>query len=416
MRKGLKGRTPIEYVPRATIEQRYKDFVGIIAKPYEPDKEFRILADALQLTGISRIGKSTAVDLSLSYNPQVIDHIEYKGRPMLQTQLVYLNTTCPEKGRVKSLCENVLTIADFVCGTDYCTNYVQKGRAGLEHLLMGLYDLTSTSALGILVVDEIQLLAGVIAAERRIKDEPTATQRSKLTDELLNVLVGLDNTLGVPVVYVGTPLAKKVFATHFRSLARANRLGSFDWDFVARTSKQWKEFVTALATLQYIKEQIPVDELLEVLYDCSAGIAGIAVMVFRAAQKYLLENENERLTKDVITTVFKSRFSQFQKPINALINGEHTSLMTNWEDLVTADFSDNGQMLEYTEDYTEEERAEIEGSKMQPPSPPVMALPPPKNDSKSQPTEGRKPKKAKAIDQTELQQFIDKHENEPLDE
>jgi hypothetical protein len=414
LRKGYMGRTPVQSVPRIQIEQRAKEFADIVLGRSNPKDEMRILADAIQITGASRVGKSTAVDLSLSFNPQVIDHVEYKNQPLLQTQIVYVNTTCPDKGRVKSLCYSVLHTADLVAGTDYRGTFVQKGRAGLEHLLMGLVDLASSSALGILAVDETQLLAGIIAAKRKILEAKTSNERAKLTDELLNVLVGLDNTLGVPVIYIGTPLAKHVFATHFRSMARSNRLGSFDWDFMARTSTQWEEFVLALAELQFVRQPAEGNQLFEVLHECSAGIAGIAVMVFRGAQKYLLENEQEELTPEVIRHVFETRFPNFQEPIKALLNNDNVTLLIRWEDLVTENFVDENAGELNLDEYSPEELAEL-GLTNAPAMTSTTSIEAPSQQAEHSKKPGR-PKSQKKIDDATLDEFIDKFKDEPLEE
>ncbi len=358
LRKGYKGKIPIHNLQRPKLEQNVKEYVDtILHKPYDGSrKELRIIADAIQIIGPSRIGKSTVVELSLAYNPQVIDHFNYHGQPLLQTQLVYLNTVCPDYGRVKSLCGNVLQQADLICGTNYCEDFVQRGRASVETHLMGLYDLASTSALGMLVVDETQRLAGIVAAKRRINNADTRRERSRLTDELINLLVSIDNILGVPVVYVGTPQAQSVFATHFRSLARAEKLGTFEWELMSRTSDEWNDFVGALASLQVVKKPSPAEDLYEILYECSAGIAGIAIMVFRATQKELLENELEIMDKDAIKTIFNTRFSKLKEPIDALIHGKIDVLFKDWEDLVGTVFANNPPD---EDEYTDKERADL---------------------------------------------------------
>lgn len=221
---------------------------------------------------------------------------------------------------------------------------------------MGLYDLASTTALGMLIVDETQRLAGIVAAKRRISNATTKREKSRLTDELINLLVSIDNILGVPVVYVGTPQAQSVFGTHFRSLARAEKLGTFEWELMSRTSDEWKYFVRALASLQVVKVPADAEDLYEVLYECSAGIAGIAIMVFRATQRELLENELEVMSKDAIKTIFDARFSKFKKPIDALIHGKTGVLFDEWEDLVGTVFADNPPN---EDEYTDQERADL---------------------------------------------------------
>lgn len=404
LRKGYRGKRPFQHTPRPKLEQNVKDFVDEIRnKPYVPEKDYRIIADAIQITGPSRIGKSSGVELSLSYNPQVIDHSNYRGKEFSQIQLVYLNTVCPDYGRVKSLCGNVLQQADSICGTDYCGDFVQRGRASIETHLMGLYDLASSSALGMLIVDETQRLAGIVAAKRRIQDASTKGQRSKLTDELLNLLVSMDNILGVPVLYVGTPQAQSVFATHFRSLARVEKLGTFEWELMSRTADEWTNFVGALTSLQVVRNPAYAEDLSDTLYECSAGIAGVAIMVFRATQRELLENGLETMSSDAIQRIFDARFSKLKAPIKALIGGNTDVLFKEWEDLVGTVYADD---VPAVDDYTDEERMSVGLPPIQiDNTAPIQVTVPPAEKRKP----GR-PKKAAKLSDEDLQNFVNQNQ------
>ncbi|MFX7194121.1 ATP-binding protein, partial [Acinetobacter baumannii] len=68
---------------------------------------------------------------------------------------------------------------------------------------------------GLLVIDEIQHLSRA---------------KSGGSEKMLNFFVTMTNTIGIPVLFVGTPKARDIFDLDLRSSRRAAGLGSIFWN------------------------------------------------------------------------------------------------------------------------------------------------------------------------------------------
>ena len=98
-----------------------------------------------------------------------------------------------------------------------------RGRTSVDDLLILMAEKANEHCLGILVIDEIQHL-------NRAKSGGAAT--------MLNFFVTLVNTIGVPVVFVGTPKATEILQQDFRQARRSCGMGDHVWDRLKRNSKE----------------------------------------------------------------------------------------------------------------------------------------------------------------------------------
>ena len=140
-------------------------------------------ASGFTIIGVSGVGKSTAVESVLNLYPQVVEHREYKGKPLPMTQLVYLKIDCPHNGQLGGLCYGFFEEIDKVLGTDYYDQY-KRSRITIDSMMILMKKIAHEYSLGLLVVDEVQHLA----------------QAKSGSDAMLNFFVTLVNTIGVPVV------------------------------------------------------------------------------------------------------------------------------------------------------------------------------------------------------------------------
>jgi hypothetical protein len=163
-------------------------------------------ADGFALIGCSGIGKTSTVARCLSQFPQLIIHKE----PIRLHQIVWLRIECPADGSIKSLCLNFFHAIDQILGTDYVGDY-GKARNSSETMKAWVAQISNLHGVGILVIDEIQnLLDG----------------RGKGRGEVMNFLVGLINSISLPVVTIGTLAAKPLFEENFRQARRASGTGA----------------------------------------------------------------------------------------------------------------------------------------------------------------------------------------------
>ncbi len=221
-------------------------------------------AASFALLGDSGIGKSTAMERTLAQYPQIILH----DQPFSLHQVTWLKVECPQKGGPSQLCINFFGELDRVLGTNYLDKYGSHSRT-LGLAMQRMAHLASIHALGVLVVDEIQHL-----------------QRTRGMDaeDILNFLVTLVNTIGVPVIAIGTQNAVAVLQGKFRQARRASGVGSMVWERMP-DGKKWNHFVDRLWQYQWTREFTPLDEgLRTVLHAESQGIIDVVVKLFMLAQ------------------------------------------------------------------------------------------------------------------------------------
>lgn len=248
--------------------------------------------------GTSGVGKTTAIESILSLYNQVIVHTEYNGHSLDRVQLVWLKLDCPFDGSLKGLCLNFFQAIDQVLGTRYYHKFGNSRRT-VDELLPNMASLAGTLGLGVLVIDEIQ----------RINEA-----KSGGASRMLNFFVQLSNTVGIPVILMGT-----FKALHFinRELAQARRSagqGDFIWSNLAK-NEVWDFFVQKLWKYQWTSTVTPLTpELSRTLYDESQGIVDIAVKLYMLAQWNVIGQEDERISSKLIRDVAKESL-KLAKPI-----------------------------------------------------------------------------------------------------
>ena len=125
----------------------------------------------------------------LSLYPQVIYHSQYDQQAFSRVQVVWLKLDCPFDGSVKGLCLNFFQAVDNLLDTQYYLNYARRGRSTVDEMLPQMARVASIHGLGVLVIDELQHLREA---------------RSGGSNKMLNFFVQLVNTIGMPVVLIGT--------------------------------------------------------------------------------------------------------------------------------------------------------------------------------------------------------------------
>ena len=212
IRQGYLYRNPLTSEYAAGLADGYatmKDKTG-----YHALHGVKSAASGFTIIGVSGVGKSTAVEKILSLYPQRIVHTRYREMPLAFTQLVWLKLDCPHDGSLKQLCYQFFYALDLAAGTDYFQQYT-KGRYSLDMLLIIMTQLVRQFQIGILVIDEIQHLSEA---------------KGGGSDKMLNFFVTLVNTIGLPVVMIGTTKAMSILQGEFRQARRGSGQGDLIWD------------------------------------------------------------------------------------------------------------------------------------------------------------------------------------------
>lgn len=177
-------------------------------------------------------------------------------------------------------------------------------------------------ALGVLVIDEIQHL-------NKAKIGPEA---------LLNFLVTLVNTIGVPVILIGTLSAIPLLQENFRQARRASGLGSLVWDRIPK-GKAWDYFIDQIWKYQWTRTPTEISpEIREVLYEESQGILDIVVKLFMLAQLRVISigevrQGAEMLTARLFQQIAREDF-QIVRPMLDALRQNDLKALSKYDDLL----------------------------------------------------------------------------------
>ena len=306
LRQGYHQRKPMTPEHRQYLHSLYqRQQAG--DKDVQPDYG-TTAADPLSISvlGCSGIGKTTAIARILSLYPQVIHHRpEMIGAETLQ--VTFLRVECPHDGSVKTLCCNIIKALDDATGQNYTSVYVTR-RVTLDMLKDRMSRLLAVHYVGMLVIDEIQNLM--------------ASRKNR--EELFNFIVSLANTIGVPILYVGTPKIAAFMERDLRIARRFGSMGSFRWDRIEKDSNDWKALMDRLwacNVLEGDEAQVP-KEISDAFYDCSQGIIDVLVKLFILSQMQHLVYRSSKMTKEGIYDEFEANFERVMPMIDALRNGD----------------------------------------------------------------------------------------------
>lgn len=317
LRRGYIARNPMssEYLERLRYIQSIQNAgENTINSLNEIGESLRTTAESFSLIGISGMGKSLAIERILMMYPQVIIHSEYKGKQLTRTQLVWLKIDCPYDGSISTLCKTFFMTLDEVLGT---TNYYMKyGNSGYSsaNMMVHMSRLAAIHGLGLLVVDEIQHLIS----------------KRNSPEEMLNFIVTLVNTTGVPIVLVGTPKAKIVFE---KELRQSRRVEGIAWDRM-NNDEIFDFFLETIWEYQWVKKFTPLTmDLRDAIYEESQGITALAVNLFMFAQIRAITSGKERVEVGLIREVAKNELRMVRKMIQAL-QSNNQEVLAEYDDIV----------------------------------------------------------------------------------
>ena len=205
---------------------------------------------------------------------------------------------------------------DRILGTDYCKIYYGN-RMTVDAMLPRMAQIASLYCVGVLVIDEIQHLS---------------MAKSGGSDKMLNFFVTLVNTIGVPVILIGTTKALPILQGEFRQARRGSGQGDLLWDRM-KNDVSWGIMVQAMWKNQWTLEQgLLTKEIKDTLYDQSQGIIDIAVKLYAMAQIKAIADGTEKVTVKEIVEVASDRLRLVKPMLDALRSGD-IKRISRYEDI-----------------------------------------------------------------------------------
>lgn len=312
IRSGYRNRNPMERGHWQQMDQRIQSLpasTSLLRNSARPQPS------GFSIIGLPGVGKSSSIEGLLSLYPQVIFHSKYDSREFTCSQIAWLKLETPFDGSVKGICLQFFAAIDNILNTHYGRN---ARKSNTDELLLQMARIAAIHGLGMLVIDEIQRLSGV---------------QSGSAGKMLNFFVQLSNTIGVPVVLVGTPRARAVLSGQFHQIRRGMGQGDLTWDRMPEgtwidkddetaTPGVWQLFVEALWVYQYTRSSTPLThKLAEGLYEQAQGIVDVAAKLYMLTQSRMIATAmdfNEPLTTDLMRAVARDCMSEAQPVLRAL--------------------------------------------------------------------------------------------------
>ena len=322
IRQGYIPRNPIDadHARRLTLgyDAIQKSDIDIIKK-----HPLKSTSAGFTIIGMSGVGKTTAMERILSLYPQCIEHTSYHGQPLFMRQLVWLKIDCPFDGSLKGLCLSFFAAFDDALGTEYAKKLMGY-RTTVDALLPKMTQISTTHGLGLLVVDEIQHLSHA---------------KSGGSEKMLNFFVTLVNTIGVPVVLIGTTKAMSVLQSEFRQARRGSGQGDLLWDRM-KNDLSWETMLRAMWRYQWTSKKTDLaPNLKDSVYDESQGIIDIAVKLYAMAQVKAIADGAEEVTAETIHAVASEKLRLVKPMLDALRSGDRKRIL-QFEDIRPIDIED----------------------------------------------------------------------------
>ena len=320
LRQGYRNRNLLD---RGSVLMANESFEAMKEKrPPRPVPGYHPNTAGFTIIGVSGVGKSTAVESILNLYPQVILHKEYKGLPLHAKQIVWLKLDCPHDGSRGELCYRFFKAVDDLVGTEYLDQY-KKSRITIDSMLTLMQRIAQEFSLGLLVVDEVQHLSLAKGG----------------SDAMLNFFVTLENTIGVPVVLIGTSKALPLLQGQFRQARRASGHGALIWNRMKK-ERSWITFVQSIWKYQWIRDEVKLTpQMLDVVYEETQGIIVLAVALYVLIQEDAIQSARETFTIEDIRRISRERMSLVQPMLEALRKNDQKEI-DKYEDITEILMSD----------------------------------------------------------------------------
>lgn len=268
-------------------------------------------AQSLAEIAINGYGKTQMYErMLIQLFPQVIHHKEYQGRALTQTQLVWLKVECPYNKSVGTFCKSFYAEVDKLLGTNFYERYAEKPGT-IDKLVIRLIKTVAQVNLGVLVIDEIQKIQKAYSGGE---------------NNMIDFITQLVNTLGVPVILIGSFKALYLFKDSLANTRKClpNGYAENISGYLLGDSWEWNHFIENLWDLQYTKTYTEItQDIKDKMHFYSMGIPDITVKLFMHVQSRTIVNGgDERIRLSDIREVAERSLNMVQPIFNRIRSGD----------------------------------------------------------------------------------------------
>ena len=251
-------------------------------------------SDSFTIIGTSGIGKSSAISRAL--NLIMANQIIYLEEPYVKI-IPCITVQCPYDSSVKGMLLEILRKVDGELETTYYKNAL-RARATID-MLIGSVSQVCLNHVGLLIIDEIQNVVN-----------------SKNGKSLIGSLTQLINNSGISIGMIGTP-ESEIFFGQAMQLARRSlglKYTALPYDVY------FYKVCDTLFRYQYVKHHTELtDGIVRWLYEHSAGIISIAVLLVHDAQEIAILNQKESLDMSVLQEAYEQRMGMLHDYIQPTV-------------------------------------------------------------------------------------------------
>lgn len=153
---------------------------------------------------------------------------------------------------------------------------------------------------------------------------------------MLNFFVKLANTIGVPIIRIGTNKALPIFQGNFRQARRGVGQGGRVWERLNQ-DEEWHFFIEGMFAYQWTKKSVDFTvEISNLLYEESQGIIDIAIKLYMMSQWRAIANGTEVITSLLIHQVAVDSLHLVRPMLDALKSGD-LERIAKYEDISPLD-------------------------------------------------------------------------------
>lgn len=275
-------------------ELNYSRFIGTNAE-----------TSGFSIIGMTGMGKTSCVNRVLTGIPQVIIHDKYKNEDFPYMQITWMKIECPFDGSVKGLCGKFLEKFDEITGDNTFKKYADNARATTDSMMTKMATIAARHSLGVLIIDEFQNISQAKSGGKQ---------------QMMNYILNLVNTIGVPVILIGIGEAINTISENLMYARRTmGFVGNGTITNLQLNSSDWDRFIKELWKYQWTNTETPLTpELSVAVYMASAGIIGEAVKIFSLAQRKILTDDagkKEVLTVNLIEKAYLSKEFEVEREL-----------------------------------------------------------------------------------------------------